>query len=155
VIQFTDIRTLTSLPYPRIKEIAAYLVHQMLLQETGDGGFVLADTIRRRYEHAMEQRDHVGTKSGPCWDQVGIKLALSQHQVEILTLCKTKQGITDLLTLVGRTNRTKFRTDLLNPLLEDGLVEMNIPDKPKSSKQRYRTTKKGQSVLITLPSDEI
>ena len=127
----------------------------MLLQEIGDGGFVLADTIRRRYEHAMEQRDHVGTKLGPSRDQVGTKLALSRHQVNILTLCNTKQGITDLLTLVGRTNRTKFRTDLLNPLLEEGLVEMTIPDKPKSSKQRYRTTERGQSVLTTLPSDEI
>jgi len=134
VIHFTDIRSLTSLPYPRIKEIAAYLVHQMLLQETGDGGFVLADTIRRRYEHAMEQRDHVGTKSGPSWHQVGTKSALSRHQVQILATCKIEQAVPDLLNLVGRTDRTKFRTDLLNPLLEEGLVEMTIPDKPKSSK---------------------
>ena len=155
VIRYTDIRTLTSLPYPRIKEIAEYLVRQMLLQETGDGGFALAEPIRKRYEHVMKQRDHVGTKLGPSRDQVGTKLALSRHQVNILSLCKTKQGITDLLTLVGRTNRTKFRTDLLNPLLEEGLVEMTIPDKPQSSKQRYRITEKGLSVLNTLPSDEI
>ena len=60
VIHFTDIRTLTSLPYPQIKEITDYLVHQMLLQETGDGGFALADTIRKRYEHVMEQREQIG-----------------------------------------------------------------------------------------------
>ena len=155
VIRYTDIRTLTSLPYPQTKAIAAYLVHQMLLQETGDGGFVLADTIRRRYEHAMEQRDHVGTKLGPNWHQVGTKLALSRHQVEILAACNIEQSVPDLLTLVGRTDRTKFRTDLLNPLLEEGLVEMTIPNKPKSSKQRYRATEKGQSVLTTFPSDEI
>jgi hypothetical protein len=64
---------LTGLPYPQVKEIADYLVHQLLLQKTGEGGFVLADTIRSRYENAMEQRDHVGTKSGPSWDQVGTK----------------------------------------------------------------------------------
>jgi len=41
-----------------------------------------------------------------------------------LTACDIEQAIPDLLTLVGRTDRTKFRKDLLNPLLEDGLVEM-------------------------------
>jgi ATP-dependent DNA helicase RecG len=155
VIQLTDIRALTGLPYPQVKEIADYLVHQLLLQETGDGGLVLTDTIRSRYENTMEQRDHVGTMSGPSRDQVGTKLALSRHQVEILTACKIEQAVPDLLSLIGRTNRTKFRTDLLNPLLEEELVEMTIPDKPKSSKQRYRTTQKGQSVLNALPDDKI
>ena len=154
VVSLTDIRALTGLPFPRVKEIAAYLVHQLLLQETVDGGFVLADTIRSRYENALAQRDQVGTKSGPSRDQVGTKSALSRHQVDILTVCKSEQGIMDLLTLVGRTNRTKFRQDLLNPLLEEGLVEMTIPDKPQSSKQRYRTTEKGLSILDTLSSDE-
>ena len=54
-------------PDPRIKEISEYLVHQMLLQETGDGGVALTDTIRRRYEHAMEQRDQVCTKLALSW----------------------------------------------------------------------------------------
>jgi len=72
--------------------------------------------------------------------------------VEILAACRTDQAVPDLLALVGRTNRTKFRTDLLIPLIEEGLVEMTIPDKPKSSKQRYRTTEKGQGVLAALPT---
>jgi ATP-dependent DNA helicase RecG len=42
---------------------------------------------------------------------------------------------------------TKFRDQVLNPLLEEGLVEMTIPDKPRSSKQRYRLTDKGRRVL--------
>jgi len=36
---------------------------------------------------------------------------------------------------------------VLNPLLEEGLVEMTIPDKPRSSRQRYRLTDKGRQVL--------
>jgi ATP-dependent DNA helicase RecG len=51
------------------------------------------------------------------------------------------------MALLERSNRTKFRDQVLNPLLEGGLVEMTIPDKPRSSKQRYRLTDKGKQVL--------
>jgi ATP-dependent DNA helicase RecG len=37
-----------------------------------------------------------------------------------------------------------------NRLLADGLLEMTIPDKPTSSKQRYRTTDKGRNLLASL-----
>jgi len=51
------------------------------------------------------------------------------------------------MAIAGRADRTKFRDQVLNPLLEEGLVEMTIPDKPRSSKQRYRLTDKGRQVL--------
>jgi ATP-dependent DNA helicase RecG len=44
----------------------------------------------------------------------------------------------------GRTNRTKFRDQVLRPLLEAGLLEMTVPDKPRSPQQRYRTTEAGR-----------
>jgi len=39
-----------------------------------------------------------------------------------------------------------FRAAYLVPALDAGLIEMTIPDKPKSSKQRYRLTALGKSV---------
>ncbi len=44
------------------------------------------------------------------------------------------------------SDRTKFRNQVLRPLLDAGFVEMAIPDKPTSSKQKYRITEKGASV---------
>ena len=70
--------------------------------------------------------------------------ALSQHQVEILNKCLIDTGITELMEIAGRTDRTKFRNQVLNPLIESGLLEMTVPDKPRSSKQKYRVTEKGQ-----------
>lgn len=39
-----------------------------------------------------------------------------------------------------------FRKTYLIPALDAGLIEMTIPDKPRSSKQRYRLTQKGREV---------
>jgi len=35
-----------------------------------------------------------------------------------------------------------FRTAYLQPALDAGLIEMTIPDKPRSSRQQYRLTAK-------------
>ncbi len=94
--------------------------------------------------------DQVGTRTEPSRHQVGTKSALSQHQVEILARCAEAQPLTALMEIAGRTDRTKFRNQVLASLLEQGLVEMTIPDKPRSSKQRYRLTAKGRAFLEKL-----
>ena len=50
------------------------------------------------------------------------------------------------MKVAGQANRTRFRKAILRPLLDAGLIEMTIPDKPRSSKQKYRLTAKGQAV---------
>jgi len=78
--------------------------------------------------------------------QTGTRSALSRHQVKILNKCVEACGIGDLMKVAGRSDRTKFRNQVLRPLLDGGFVEMTIPDKPTSSKQKYRITEKGASV---------
>lgn len=51
------------------------------------------------------------------------------------------------MQVVGRSDRTKFRDGLVNPLIESGFLERTIPDKPRSRLQRYRTTAAGLAVL--------
>lgn len=41
-------------------------------------------------------------------------------------------------------NREHFRKAYLNVAIDDGLIEMTIPDKPKSIYQKYRLTEKGK-----------
>ena len=43
-----------------------------------------------------------------------------------------------------------FRKAYLLRALEAGLIEMNIPDKPRSSRQKYRLTEKCRALLEEL-----
>ena len=57
------------------------------------------------------------------------------------------QPLVTLLAVTGRSDRTKFRNQVLNPLIEARLIEMTLSDKPRSSRQRYRLTAKGREIL--------
>lgn len=98
-------------------------------------GFVTI--IRRRPEQALKA----------VTPQVGTKSALSRHQVAILEKCVADATLLELMAISGRSDRTKFRQQVINPLLVDGLIEMTIPDKPRSSLQKYRLTEKGHTRL--------
>ena len=118
--------------------------------EQRGGQFVL--TIRRKKVLLPELAIQSATQStvpvaGQVDAQVGTKLALSRHQVEILRKCQTDSEIITLMKIAERTDRTKFRNQVLNPLIEAGLIEMTVPDKPRSSKQKYRLMEKGEKYL--------
>ncbi len=49
-----------------------------------------------------------------------------------------------LLEALGLAHREHFRRAYLKPALDAGLVEMTLPDKPRSEKQRYRLTAIGR-----------
>ena len=78
--------------------------------------------------------------------QVGTKSALSQYQVAILESCRSERTLVQMMEVVGRSDRTKFRDGLVKPLIEAGLLEFTIPDKPRSRMQRYKTTEAGRAM---------
>jgi len=49
-----------------------------------------------------------------------------------------EQSTAELMAQLGLKHRQSFRNLYLLPALQLGLVEMTIPDKPNSSKQKYR-----------------
>ena len=85
--------------------------------------------------------------TAPSRDQAGTKLGLSRDQVQLLELAVDSRTLPELMAPSGRTNRTKFRDQVLHPLLEARLLEMTLPDKPRSPKQQYRTTAAGKKLL--------
>ena len=58
-----------------------------------------------------------------------------------------------LQKLLDISHREYFRSSFLAPALEAGLIEQTIPDKPNSSKQKYRLTMKGTDVRNKLKKE--
>ena len=74
----------------------------------------------------------------PSQHQVGTKSELTVEQSYVLASFKGEMTLMALMKEVNRSDRSKFRSQVLNPLMDAGLVEPTIPDKPTSSKQKYR-----------------
>ena len=90
---------------------------------------------------------HTALREAAASATTGTKSALSEHQVSVLRHCLTASPLTALMELVGRSDRTKFRNQILQPLLDAGYVEMTVPQKPNSRLQRYRLSPAGQVLL--------
>ena len=73
---------------------------------------------------------------------LGTKEGLSQDHLKILKNCKNESSAIELMEILNRTNKSKFKNAIINPLIENGLFELTNPDKPKSPTQKYRLTNK-------------
>ena len=68
-----------------------------------------------------------------------VQVAVQDTVQDILNYCTTprsRQEIQEFCKLAGRNN---FRKLYLKPLLESGQLQMTLPDKPSSGKQKYVT----------------
>ena len=73
---------------------------------------------------------------------IGTKKGLSWDHLKILKNCKNESSAVELMKILNRTNKSKFKSVIINPLIENGYFELTNPDKPKSPTQKYRLTNK-------------
>ena len=75
-------------------------------------------------------------------DTKGTKQGLSRDHLIILKKCKNESTALELMKILKRTNKSKFKTAIINPLIDHKFLELTIPESPKSPSQKYRTTGK-------------
>ena len=73
---------------------------------------------------------------------LGTKKGLSVDHLKILKNCKNESSAIELMEIIKRTNKSKFKNTIINPLVENGFLELTYPDKPKTPTQKYRLTSK-------------
>ena len=78
-------------------------------------------------------------------DQVAPHVALQVTRV--LEAASSACPFAELQAAAGLKDRGHFLKTHLEPLLLAGWIERTIPDKPRSSKQKYRMTEKGHQAL--------
>ena len=128
-------------------ELTDYPEIDLVLQEAGQTFQVQFRKTGIEETKQGPSKDQEGTKKGPSRDQVDDNLLLTSEHFAMLNSCKTPLSIAKLMKIAGRSNRTKFRKSIINPLLRAGLLEMTEPNSPKSPTQKYRTTKKGRKAI--------
>jgi len=98
-------------------------------------------TIRRKPELAFNAEGGItgevaGEVTGEVW--------------RLLTILVGEMKRTDIHKALVLRHEEYFREAYLVPALTAGLIEMTIPDKPTSSKQKYRLTQKGKDFIAEM-----
>ena len=78
--------------------------------------------------------------------------ALAIDKVDRLLLLLQDNSLSPkyLREILGLTHRQSFRENYVYPAIEEGLIEMTLPNKPTSPKQTYRLTESGKERVLEL-----
>ena len=95
-----------------------------------------------------EPRGGQVTKSSLSSHQVVTKLSLSIPAIgELLQKMAEPMSAKEMRESCGLKDATYFKANVIDLLIEAGLVEMTQPDSPKSPTQKYRLTEAGRKVF--------
>ena len=61
----------------------------------------------------------------------------NERTEKIIKFCQIPRSREEIQELISIKNRDFFRKIILKPLLEEKILKLTIPDKPKSPKQKY------------------
>ena len=75
-------------------------------------------------------------------------------QVRLLQMISGEMTRQQMRNALDLKDDKHFRKTYLLPTLQSGLIEMTIPDKPRSSKQRYRLMPAGREYLKQIKGAE-
>ena len=78
-------------------------------------------------------------------DTIHDTIHVTEHVERLISILTEEMNRPQLQVILGISNRPHFVEAYLGPALKAGLIEMTLPDKPKSRKQRYRRTARGEA----------
>ena len=139
----------------RRNSLIADLLHRIALIEKAGTGIRRMIEDARRYKCPEPKFTVNGFFTTTFWPareivrkitpQVGEQVT-EQVAIMLQATCEPR-SLKELQSAVGLKHRPHFINAYLEPLLATKWLEMTIPDKPRSPKQRYRTTNVGHKVL--------
>lgn len=68
---------------------------------------------------------------------------LPEHYMKLMDVLGLKElSLSEMMDSLNLKHKTNFRKNYIVPALQDGIIEMTLPDKPTSKYQKYRLTTK-------------
>ena len=96
-----------------------------------------------------------GTQSAPSRHPVGTQSVPNIENLDkLIEFCTEARSFGEMLAFMGLADRTKFRRKYIRPLLEAGIIEQTMPEKPNSRNQKYQLTMKGLELIEHLKSNK-
>ncbi len=118
-------------------------------QDTGED--IAQDTGEDKFLKDSDKSVHNTKTTGEDTGGVGEEVTGEVSRL-LLVMAKTMTR-KDLQALLNLKHEDHFRNKYLIPALNQGLIEMTIPDKPNSRNQRYRLTQKGKALQQQLKKE--
>lgn len=89
------------------------------------------------------------TKYRPSTDQATKRPSndLELNKLSVLKVCLTPQRLKDIMNATGHKHRHTFMTNYIAPLVQEGLIDLTMPDTPRDPRQMYQTTEQGRKML--------
>jgi len=120
-----------------------------ILQSYGKECFKFSDNFLRMTFPASEKVTmQVPLKYPPSTPQ------LTPQVEELVKILDKEMDREDIQNRLGLSDRKNFRLNYITPALEQGFIEMTIPDKPNSSLQKYRLTILGKQLKNSMENQK-
>jgi transcriptional regulator CtsR len=118
-----------------------------LLKVISDFSYAL-DTLDR-YDYGKLELAHISERAVKriTYEEAKGAIKIMQGRLSDSTLKTSEKSGKELIEELKLKHKPTFRMNYLKPAIEAGLIELTIPEKPKSRFQKYRLTKKGYEIL--------
>ncbi len=135
------------------RQVIQSLTSLNLLEYLSKNSYCLSQDLRLNFEQTVHPQStpQVPPMYPPSTPQVvaEINQEYSQKILQLIECFREHNELSkqDLLEILRLTDKKHFSKIYLSPSLEAGLIEMTIPDKPRSNKQKYRLTSLGTTFI--------
>ena len=111
---------------------------------------------RLGWQSESDAPEQAGVQEGGQAEGQAGQAALSAKEIALLRACLGGAVPGEaLLTAAGHSNRTGHFRRWLDRLLREGLLEMTVPDKPRSPVQKYRLTDTGRAAIAAADEKQL
>jgi predicted HTH transcriptional regulator len=134
---------------PRNKELIRIFKDLDLVEQLGSGVPRILDAYpQESFEFSENFLRLVFTATEQVTEQVTEHVTehVTEQVESLISVMDKDYSRAELMQKLNLTHREYFRAEYIQKAVEQGIIELTIPDKPKSSKQKYRLTSKGKSI---------